>query len=67
MTTEMPRVTSVEPLEGRHAAMSDPELNALLARIEDLEDVVSVYEARADCRSIPWEAVKAATGFPPSQ
>lgn len=46
---------------------TEPELNALLARIEDLEDVLSVYEARTDGSSIPWDAVKAAAGLPPSQ
>lgn len=46
---------------------TDPELNALLARSEDLEDALSVYEARADGRSIPWADVKAAVGLPPSQ
>ena len=47
--------------------MADPDLDALLARIEDLEDVLSVHEAHADGRSIPWTEVKAAVDLPPSQ
>lgn len=36
--------------------------DALLRHIEDLEDLVSVYEAHADGRSISWDEVKAAVG-----
>lgn len=43
--------------------MADPDVDALQARMEDLEDVVSVYEARVDGRSIPWDEVKRAAGF----
>lgn len=38
------------------------DYETLLARIEDLEDVASVYESLADGRSIPWDEVKAAAG-----
>ena len=43
------------------------DCKTLPARIQDLEDVLSVYEARVDGRSIPWDQVKAAVGLPLSE
>lgn len=38
---------------------------ALLERIEDLEDVIAVHEARAEGTdlAVPWDRVKAASGL----
>ena len=38
---------------------------ALLARIEDLEDVISIYEARDEGSdlAVPWDKVKADAGL----
>jgi len=39
--------------------------DALLRRIDDLEDLLSVYEARAENRNIPWSQVKTEAGLAP--
>lgn len=45
--------------------VEQPEVRAFLAHLEDLEDLLSVYEARVDGPPIPWREVKAAAGLTP--